>query len=74
MPLAKTKEYTLRKYTQKQYLSDLKNEIKENGLQKSIQKRCDEINHLCKPLGYIEHRSVQEQLVEILDLIKIQPQ
>lgn len=64
-------EFTLREYPREEYLHDLSEEIKTDGLLKAVEKRCNEIDDYCSPLGYLSHRGVQELLVEILDLIKL---
>ena len=57
--------------TEKEYKDGLKNEIRQYGLVDSVEKRCDEINDLCHYMRYITHRSIQELLVEILDLARV---
>ena len=64
-------EFTLREYPEEEYLHDLSEEIKTDGLLKAVEKRCNEIDDFCKVLRYLPHSMVQELMVEILDLIKI---
>lgn len=66
----KVKEFELREYTEEEYQANLRKELTEGCLLKAIHKRCDEINYLSSNLGYITHRTIQEQMVEIQDLIK----
>lgn len=61
---------TIREVSEEEYKAELKEEIERGCLLKAIHKRCDEINYLCSDLGYVLHREVQEQMVEIQDLIK----
>ena len=61
---------TIREVSEEEYKAELKEEIERGCLLKAIHKRCDEINYLCSDLGYVSHRGVQEQMVEIQDLIK----
>lgn len=64
-------EFTLREYPEEEYLYDLSEEIKSDGILKAVEKRCNEIDDYCSPLRYISHRGVQELLNEILNLIKL---
>lgn len=61
----------VRIYPQEKYESDLREELESKGLYKAIAQRMDEISEEAYDLGYLGHRFVQEQLVEILDLVKI---
>ena len=61
----------LRIYPQEKYLSDLKTELETKGLYGAIEHRTDEINENISDLRYMQHRYIQEQLVEILDLVKM---
>lgn len=61
----------LRIYPQEKYLSDLKTELETKGLYGAIEQRTDEINENASDLEYMQHRYIQEQLVEILDLVKM---
>lgn len=65
-----SEECELREYTEEEYQADLRKELTEGCLLKAIHKRCDEINYLSSDLGYTTHRTIQEQMVEIQDLIK----
>lgn len=64
-------EAKIKAITEKEYKDGLKNEIRQYGLVDSVEKRCDEINDLCHYMRYTTHRSIQELLVEILDLVKL---
>lgn len=61
----------LRIYPQEKYLSDLKTELETKGLYGAIEQRTDEINENASDLEYMQHSYIQEQLVEILDLVKM---
>lgn len=61
----------LRIYPQEEYLSDLKTELETKGLYGAIEQRTDEINENTSDLEYMQRRYIQEQLVEILDLVKM---
>ena len=63
-------KFTLREVSHEEYIGGLRKELDSVGLYKTVEKRCDEINDICSSLGYIMHRSIQEQLVEILDLLE----
>lgn len=65
------REYTLREYADDEYKADLRKELEENGLYKSVSKRLDEINTITSELSYLEHRYVQEMMCEVLDLIEL---
>ena len=60
----------LREYTD-DYKADLRKELEENGLYKSVSKRLDAINTITPELGYLGHRYVQEMMCEVLDLIEL---
>jgi len=61
---------TLKTITYEEYIEGLREDIAENGLYGAVEKRCDLINEDTSGLPYIQHRCIQEALVEILDLIK----
>ena len=63
------REFELRIVLPTEYRNSLRKEIEENGLYKAVEKRCDEINKECRDMGYVQHRTIQEWLNEILDLI-----
>lgn len=63
--------FELREYTEEEYQTDLRKELTEGCLLKAVHKRCDEINYLSSDLRYALYRSIQEQLVEIEDLVKL---
>lgn len=64
-------EFKLRTVSPTEYRNSLRKEIEENGLYKAVEKRCDEINKECCDMGYVQHRTIQEWLNEILDLINL---
>ena len=61
----------LREYPYDEYKADLRKDLEENGLYKSVSKRLDEINTITSELSYLKHRYVQEMMCEILDLIEM---
>lgn len=63
------KELTNRGMSLEEYTSRLRKELKTDGLYKAVEKRCTEINEECNDMGYVQHRTIQEWLIEILDLI-----
>jgi len=64
-------EFTIRDVPYEEYIGNLKSEIINDGLYEAVKKRCDQINHECKNMGYIQHRTIQEWLSEMLDLLKL---
>ena len=64
-------EYTLREYTDKEYRADLKKLLEEKGLHDAVKDYCDKINEEVGNTSYITHRSVQEYMCTILDLINM---
>ena len=54
-----------------EYTSNIRKELGTDGLYKAVEKRCDEINRECRDMGYVQHRTIQELLSEILDLIEM---
>lgn len=69
----------LRKYTDDEYKANLRKELEENGLYKSVSKRLDEINATisepnCMPVIITRHHGysyTQEMMHEIMDLIEM---
>ena len=69
----------LREYTNDEYKVDLRKELEENGLYKSVGKRLDEINTTiselnCIPVTITRHHGysyAQEMMREIMDLIEM---
>ena len=59
----------IRVLTNEEYRSNLRKEIKEDGLRKAIEKRCDDIFAECASMAYLPHMTVAEWLNEILDLV-----
>lgn len=64
-------EFTIRGISPKEYTGNLRKELETDGLYKAVEKRCDEINEECSDMGYVRHRTIQEWLDEILDLINL---
>ena len=48
-----------------------KGQIKNIGLKRAVEMRLDEINSATRDLPYLTHRSIQENMAEILELIDI---
>ena len=67
-------DFTLKILTEEERVQQLKDEIAQDGLLKAVEKRCDDINELTSTLSYLPRRSVQEDMVEIMDLIKLKEQ
>lgn len=59
----------IRILTNEEYLSNLRQEIEQDGLRKAIEKRCDDILEECNGMRYITYMTVSEWLTEILDLV-----
>ena len=59
----------MRVLTDEEYRSNLRLEIKKDGLRKAIEKRCDDIFEECASMAYLPHMTVAEWLDEILDLV-----
>lgn len=60
----------MRIISNEEYRQGLRKEIKENGLKKSVEKRCDDIFDICSGMLYVPCMTVSEWLCEILDLIE----
>ena len=63
--------YRLRVHTDDGYKADLRKELEENGLYKSVNKRLDDINIATSELHWLKRGYVQEMMCEILDLIEL---
>ena len=61
----------LREYTDDKYKANLRKELEENGLYKSVSKRLDAINVISVDLRWLSHAYIQEMIYEILDLIEM---
>lgn len=61
----------LREYTNDKYKANLRKELEENGLYKSVSKRLDVINVISTDLRWRSHAYIQEMIYEILDLIEM---
>lgn len=59
----------IRILTNEEYLSNLRQEIEQDGLRKAIEKRCDDIFEECASMPYLPQMTVAEWLDEILCLI-----
>ena len=64
-------EFIIRGMSPEEYTSNLRKELGTDGLYKAVEKRCNEINEECSDMGYVQHRTIQERLNEILDLINL---
>ena len=63
-------EFTIREISPEEYKENLKAEIATDGLYEAVKKRCDIINEECKYMRYVQHRYIQEQLCEIMELVE----
>ena len=63
-------EFTIREITPEEYQAGLRKEV-EGGLYKAVEARCELINEECCSMPYASYGYVQEQLVEILDLVRM---
>ena len=61
----------LRIYTNDEYKANLRKELEENGLYKSIRKRLDVIDVLSSELRWLKYAYIQEMMREILDLVEM---
>ena len=61
----------LRIYTNDEYKANLRKELEENGLYKSIRKRLDAIDVLSSELRWLKYAYIQEMMREILDLVEM---
>ena len=59
----------IRILTDEEYRSNLRQEIKQDGLRKAVEKRCDDILEECSSMPYIPHMTISEWLDAILDLV-----
>lgn len=57
--------------TYEEHVSELRKEVAKKGLYKAIKKRCDVINSEAYILPYVPYAVVQENLTDILALIKL---
>ena len=64
-------EFMIREISPEEYRKSLRKEIAKDGLYEVVRKRCDVINEECKFMRYVQHRFIQEQLTEILELVEI---
>lgn len=67
------KEYTLREYTKEEREADMRKELAETSLYNCVKLRCDLIDDECRnqQMKYIPHRTIQEFMCEILELIEM---
>ena len=64
-------EATIRVISPEEYRAQIKAEIATDGLCEAVKKRCDAIDEECKYMRYVQHRYIQEQLAEILELVEL---
>lgn len=66
-------EYILREYTKEEREADMRKELAETSLYNCVKLRCDLIDDECKnqQMKYIPHRTIQEFMCEILELIEM---
>ena len=65
-----TPEFTIKVVSPEEHYAELKKEL-ENGLCKAIATRCDNIYEECSCMNYCAKSYISEQLVEILDLVRM---
>lgn len=64
-------EFQVVEYTQEEYISDMKQLLKEKGLRKAVEEFCNKIEKDATCLSYGGYRSVQEYLKDIMVLIEL---
>jgi hypothetical protein len=65
-----TPEFTIRVITPKEHAASLRKEL-DGGLFNAVTARCDNIYEECSGMNYCSKGYVSEQLVEILDLVRM---
>lgn len=70
MNIDKVTEFTIKEITPEEHAASLRKEL-EGGLYKAIETRCDLIDEECYGMVYASHGYVREQLIEILDLVRM---
>ena len=63
-------EMTLREVSPEEYRERLMQERDRDGLCEAVKRRCDIIDEECKFMRYVQHRYIQEQLCEIMELVE----
>ena len=63
-------EFTLREISPEECRERLMQERDRDGLYEAVKRRCDIIDEECKYMRYTQHRFIQEQLSEILELVE----
>lgn len=64
-------EFTIKEISPEEHKAQLRAEIATDGLYEAVKKRCDEIDEECKYMRYVQHRYIQEQLCEIMELVEL---
>lgn len=64
-------DFTIKEISPEEYRESLKKEIATDGLYEAVKRRCDAIDEACKYMRYVQHRYIQEQLAEILELVEL---
>lgn len=64
-------EFTIKEISPEEYRERLKAELANDGLYEAVKKRCDIINEECNYMRYVQHRYIQEQLCEIMELVEV---
>lgn len=64
-------EFTIKEISPEEYKGSLRAEIAKDGLYEAVKRRCDIINEECKFMRYVQHRYIQEQLCDIMDLVEV---
>ena len=57
--------------THEEHIDELRKEVSKKGLYKAVKKRCDVIDSEAYILPYVPYAVVQENLIDILALIKL---
>lgn len=65
------KDFTIKEISPEEYKAQLRAELATDGLYEAVKRRCDIIDEECKFMRYVQHRFIQEQLTEILELVEL---
>lgn len=63
-------EFTIKEISPEEYRERLMQERDREGLYEAVKRRCDIIDEECKYMRYVQHRYIQEQLTEIMELVE----
>ena len=64
-------DITLQMISPEEYKENLRQELATDGLYATVKKRCDAIDEECMYMRYVQHRYIQEQLSEIMELVEL---